>query len=167
MNPSQVHDEDLVVLEEEEDSFDMDELIDFSHDKPEDAEEAMLVEEETPPEAPIAYQNTRHLRAKLGQSDVLSKVKKVISCMQSEGLNLPLFLDAIFYGDSGCHNDGAVQYQRTALMVSDELPKLLGRWYRPPSRSRGHQGLRPSAATKVLVSFAQDTINREITSTIF
>lgn len=58
MNPSQVHDEDLVVLEEEEDSFDMDELIDFSHDEPEDAEEAMLVEEETPPEAPIAYQNT-------------------------------------------------------------------------------------------------------------
>ena len=56
-----------------------------------------------------------------------------------------------------------MQYQRvTALMVSDELPKLLQRWYRPPTQSRGHQGLRPSAATKVLVSFAQDTINREI-----
>src|SRR6266576_469107 len=113
--------EDLLVLDKEEDFFDIDELIDFSHDEPEDLDETMSEEEESPPEAPIAYQNTRHLRARLEQAGILSKVKKVINCMQNEGLNLPLFLDAIFYGDPGCHNDNTVQYQRTALMFSDEL----------------------------------------------
>ena len=102
--------EDLVVLEEEEDSFDIDELIDFSHDEPEDWDEPMP-EDEPPLEAPVANQNTQYLRARIEGTDVLSKVKRVISCMQTEGLNLPLFLDAVFYGDSGCHNDGTVQYQ--------------------------------------------------------
>ncbi|KAF8316197.1 hypothetical protein F5887DRAFT_1066774 [Amanita rubescens] len=86
--------------------------------------------------------------------------------MQNEGLNLPLFLDAVFYGDPECHNDRVVQYQRTALMVSDELPVLFQRWYQPPSRSQGHRGQRPLAATKSVVSFARSIVNREIDAEI-
>lgn len=153
--------EDLVVLEEEEDYFDIDELIDFSHDEPEDWDEPMA-EDELSFDVPVANQNTQYLRVRLEGTDVLSKVKRVIGCMQAEGLNLPLLLDAIFYGDPGCHNNAVVRYQRTALMVSDELPKLLDRWYQPPSRSQGHQGQRPLAAKKVLVSFAQKIVNEEI-----
>jgi hypothetical protein len=153
--------EDLGVLEEDEDYFDIDELIDFSHDELEDWDEPMA-EDEPSFEAPIANQNTQYLRARLEGADVLSKVKRVISCMQAEGLNLPLFLDAVFYGDLGCHNDAVVRYQRTALMVSDELPGLLDRWYQPPSRSEGHQGQRPLAARKVLISFAKRIVNEEI-----
>lgn len=150
-------------LDEDKDSeFDIDEFIDYSHDEPEDLEQPMSDEEDTSLEAPIAYQNTQHLRDRLEQADVLSKVKKVISCLQNEGLNLPLFLDAVFYGDPGCHNDGSVQYQRTALMVSDELPVLLERWYQPPSRSQGLRGQRPTSATKKIVNFARNIINREI-----
>ena len=159
--PSESIEEDLVVLEEDEDYFDIDELIDFSHDEPEDWDEPMA-EDEPSLEAPIANQNTQHLRARLEGADVLSKVKRVISYMQGEGLNLPLFLDAVFYGDLGCHNDAVVRYQRTALMVSDELPVLLDRWYQPPSRSEGHQGQRPLAARKVLISFAKRIVNEEI-----
>jgi hypothetical protein len=149
-------------LDEEEDTFDVDEFIDFSHDEPEDVDEPMSDDEDTPLEAPIAYQNTQHLRARLDKEDILSKVKKIISCMQNEGLNLPLFLDAVFYGDSGCHNDGSVQYQRTALMVSDELPVLLERWYQPPSRSQSLRGQRPTSGIKKIVNFAQSIVNREI-----
>ena len=148
--------------EEEEDIFDIDQFVDFSHDEPEDLDETMSDDEDTPLEAPIAYQNTQHLKARLNQANILSKVKKVISCMQNEGLNLPLFLDAVFYGDPGCHNDGSVQYQRTALMVSDELPVLLERWYQPPSRGQGRRGQRPMSATKIIKNFAQNIINREI-----
>ena len=165
MNPLPIDSEDpedLLVLEEEEGLFDMDELIDFSHDEPEDWDEHMVDLEETPSEAPIARQNTQHLRSRLAGADVLSKVKKVINCMQTEGLNLPLFLDAVFYGDTECHNDRVVQYQRTALMVSDELPVLFQRWYQPPSRGQGHHGQRPLAATKNIVSFARSIVNREI-----
>ncbi|KAF8673067.1 hypothetical protein AX14_005425 [Amanita brunnescens Koide BX004] len=154
--------EGLLLLEEEEDLFDMDELIDFTHDEPEDWDDHMVDVEETPSEAPIAYQNTLHLKSRLAGADVLSKVKNVINCMRNEGLNLPLFLDAIFYGDLECHNDKVVQYQRTALMVSDELPVLFERWYQPPSRSQGYHGQRPLAATKNIVNFARSIVNREI-----
>lgn len=158
---------DLVILEEEEDElFDMqvdsDELVDFTYDEPEEFDEPMLEEEETPADGPIAHQNTMHLRARLDGADILSKVKRIFNCMQSEGLNLPLFLDAVFYGDAGCHNDAAIQYQRTALMVSDELPILLERWYQAPSRGQGYRGQRPLAAKKVLVNFAQKIVNEEM-----
>jgi hypothetical protein len=79
-------------LDKEEGLFDMDELIDFSHDEPEDWDDHMVDLEETPLEAPIAYQNTQHLKSQLAGADVLLKVKKVINCMQNKGLNLPLFL---------------------------------------------------------------------------
>ncbi|KAF8327129.1 hypothetical protein F5887DRAFT_924902 [Amanita rubescens] len=154
---------DIVVLEEdEEDLFDIDELVDFTYDEPEELDEPMLEEEETPADAPIAYQNTMHLKARLDAADILSKVKRIFNCMQSEGLNLPLFLDAVFYGDAACHNDAAIQYQRTALMVSDELPILLERWYQAPSRGQGYRGQRPLAAKKVLVNFAQKIVNKQM-----
>ena len=48
---------DLLVLDEEEGLFDLDKLIDFSHDELEDLDEPMS-EEETSPDAPIVTINT-------------------------------------------------------------------------------------------------------------
>ncbi|KAF8878326.1 hypothetical protein BD779DRAFT_1447822 [Infundibulicybe gibba] len=89
-------------------------------------------------------------------------VKDTLVFMQNQGLSLPLLLDAIFYGDSGCHSDPTVQYQRTALMVSDELPGILDRWYTPPPRGDGHKGGRPRGARRILDTFAEKVVKHRV-----
>lgn len=52
--------------------------------------------------------------------------------MGSTGLNLPLFLEAVFWGDNGCTSNAKVRYQRTAFLASDQLPIVLERLLSPP-----------------------------------
>ncbi|KAJ6544930.1 hypothetical protein B0H10DRAFT_1638758, partial [Mycena sp. CBHHK59/15] len=78
------------------------------------------------------------------------KVKNILKCMKEEGLPLPLFLDALCWGDSDCIADRTCVYARTLLMVSDELPGILDRWYKPPRAS----GARPAGGREALEQFA-------------
>ncbi|KIJ08004.1 hypothetical protein PAXINDRAFT_40098, partial [Paxillus involutus ATCC 200175] len=71
------------------------------------------------------------------------------------GMDLPLFLDALFWGHPDCHTtgrDATYRYARTPLLVSDELPGILERWYRPPCTQ--NKGQRPAGARHVLEEFA-------------
>ena len=88
-----------------------------------------LSDDEEEPGDPIARENTRLLKSRLSGPHLTDKVKKILTFMNSQGLNLPIFLDALSWGDAGCHSDPKVQYERTALMVSDELPGILERWH--------------------------------------
>jgi hypothetical protein len=91
---------------------------------------------------PVPLRNTRSMRARLIGQDVTAKVKNTLRFMDSQSINLPIFLDALSWGDPGCHSDPKVQYARTALMVSDELPGILERWYKPPRTQREKKGRR-------------------------
>ncbi|KAJ7718801.1 hypothetical protein B0H16DRAFT_1796874 [Mycena metata] len=81
---------------------------------------------------PIHRRNSRYLRDKLSADELVQKVKTVLACMRTEGLNLPIFLDAVCWGDPKCIADATVRYARTALMTSEELPGILERCYNPP-----------------------------------
>ena len=83
------------------------------------------------PLPPIQFAHTRQLREGLG-TNAAAKVASVLHYMNSLGLNLPLFLDLLSWGDQGCIAHPKIRYERSALMASEELPSILSRWHKPP-----------------------------------
>jgi hypothetical protein len=106
----------------------------FCDDISEDSDDTMDSElsDDEEPSDPIHRTNTRALRGKLTAAAALPAVKNTLNYMRSQGLNLPLFLHALSWGNESCISDEQVQYARTSLMVSEELPEILERWYCPP-----------------------------------
>ncbi|OAX34726.1 hypothetical protein K503DRAFT_645542, partial [Rhizopogon vinicolor AM-OR11-026] len=58
------------------------------------------------------------------------KVEYILRCMDDVGLNLPIFLDLVSWGNPDCITNAKIRYERTALMVSEELPSILRRWHK-------------------------------------
>jgi len=108
------------------------------------------------PSFPIQIKNTRRLREAL-TGNIAAKVLTVLSCMDSVGLNLPLFLDFLSWGDQECVVNARIRYERTTLMVSEELPDILERWRSPP-RSTGSTDARAKGAQSVMEKFAFSSV---------
>ena len=87
--------------------------------------------DEEPPPPPIQLAHTRQLREGLG-TNAAAKIASVLHYMNSLGLNLPLFLDLLSWGDQDCITHSKIRYERSALMTSNELPSILSRWHKPP-----------------------------------
>ena len=49
--------------------------------------------------------------------------------MNEKGLNLELFLSALFWGDAGCISNRKIIYERTAFIKSPTLPSVLSLWW--------------------------------------
>ena len=73
---------------------------------------------------PIQRTHTRRLRERLGP-DRATKVAAVLAYMNNLGLNLPLFLDLVSWGDPDCVTHRKICYEHSALMVSEELPSII------------------------------------------
>ena len=56
----------------------------------------------------------RQLREGLG-TNAAAKVASILHYMNSLGLNLPLFLDLLSWGDQGCITHPKIRYKRSAL----------------------------------------------------
>ncbi|KAG1724660.1 hypothetical protein EDB19DRAFT_1644419 [Suillus lakei] len=80
------------------------------------------------------------------------KVLKILDAISEQGITLSLFLDALSWGDESCHSNDRIRFARTGLMLSEELPGILERWYRPPRNQ--HKGRRPLGAHQNLQKFA-------------
>ncbi|KAI0634114.1 hypothetical protein C8Q77DRAFT_1056061 [Trametes polyzona] len=125
--------------------------------------------EDEPPAPPIQLQHTQAMRERLGSASKVERVRRILEFMESLDMNLPIFLDALSWGDDGCTSDPKVRYERTALMHSEELPRILERWYRVPraSESRSHY-VRPAGARRALEDFAMkcaaEVLDRELES---
>ncbi|KAJ8481719.1 hypothetical protein ONZ51_g5810 [Trametes cubensis] len=146
-----------------DDGYDSDRLSDASDWDPVD-----IIEEDHAP--PIHLERTASLHQRLGTSSKLERVLKILYYMESLDMNLPLFLDALSWGDDACISDPKVQYERTTLMVSEELPRILERWHRVPRASTArHHHVRPNGARKALeqfsVSCVAEIIDRELEET--
>ncbi|KIK99370.1 hypothetical protein PAXRUDRAFT_790417 [Paxillus rubicundulus Ve08.2h10] len=83
------------------------------------------------PSCPIQLKNTQRLRGML-TGNIVSKVLSVLSSMESIGLNLPLFLDFLSWGDQECVVNVKIRYECTTLMVSKEILSILECWRSPP-----------------------------------
>ncbi|KAJ7762556.1 hypothetical protein B0H16DRAFT_1807104 [Mycena metata] len=115
---------------------------------------------------PIQVTHSRNRRVRLEGTDMVDKVNNVLDIIQQQGLDLAIFLDAVCWGDAACISDSKIQFARTGLMVSDELPGILQRCYNPPRRGQKGKGKRPAGGRRALLDFAthcvSDTIDREM-----
>lgn len=86
------------------------------------------------------YQRTQMLGMGLAGQNLCQKVVKILEFMERESIDLPLFLDAISWGDADCISNDKIKYARTALMGSRQLPDILKRWHKPPrTKSKGQR----------------------------
>jgi hypothetical protein len=115
-------------------------------------------DEEDLPDIPIHVKNTRSKKEKLDTNLIAQKVRHILDCISSHGLDLPLFLDALSWGYPECHSDRKIQYARTSLLASEELPIILRRWYKPPRSFIEAKGRRPAGAQATLHHFALECV---------
>ena len=62
-----------------------------------------------------------------GPETIASAVNVVLEYLEKVGLDLPMFLDAVCWGNDHLVADGRAKYQRSVLVYSDELPQILER----------------------------------------
>lgn len=122
------------------------------------------VEEEEVIGPAIQCQRTQHLRAHM-TGRLVDKIQHIFQVMDSLGINLIIFLDAVSWGDSECTANSKVWYEQSGLMRSDELPHILRHWWRPP-RSSASNKKRPCAASDVMEKFSsecfREVVDREL-----
>ncbi|KAJ7715201.1 hypothetical protein B0H16DRAFT_1435173 [Mycena metata] len=140
-------------------NFELDDTLDHVDDERDDCAADLSDDEDVERHEPIHLTNVRFAKAKLAGINIFDKVRKVLSCMKEEGLPLPLFLDALSWGDADCIKDRTCSYARTSLMVSDELPGILERWHMPPRTS---SGAKPAGARQPLEEFALKVVCNRI-----
>ncbi|KAF6746516.1 hypothetical protein DFP72DRAFT_823129 [Ephemerocybe angulata] len=107
----------------------------------------------------VEDQYIRHTRAKREQKtphQIYQACTTLIAHMKALGLDLPIFLDAVFWGNDEAIDDRDIQYERTVFLRSLELPRILENWRKPPRSS--HSITRPAGGTKTMNSFAVDTV---------
>lgn len=125
-----------------------------------DENEEETYEEKAPP---AVLGRTHSLRAFLAIKTnlwIAEQCRQVIQYMVSLGLDLTLFLYHISWTNPEATVDPVIQYARSVLMWSEELPTILRNWHRPP---REHlRGVRTKAVRAAMDSFAQDLVVRRI-----
>lgn len=102
---------------------------------------------------------TRRLKqAALAAGDLTARVLTVLDCMDAQNIDLPIFLWALSWNIDGLITDHQARYQRTTLMLSDELPDILSAWETPP-RHHGH-GVRTKGGREAVRGFALELVSR-------
>ncbi|KAI0756500.1 hypothetical protein C8Q80DRAFT_1278719 [Daedaleopsis nitida] len=148
--------------ENDEDADTLNHNTEYDSDRLSDASDWDPVEvrdEEVPRVPPIHLAQTRALRDRLSSANKAERVVAILEHMESLDMNVPIFLDALSWGDDGCISNAKIQYARTALMVSEELPGILERWHKVPQASTSrHHHVRPQGARKALEKFALDCV---------
>ena len=131
----------------------------------EDRETQSDIEDEPDIGLAIGVQNTRILRDDLQGKSLLTPVKHVLTVIDTLGINVAIFLDALSWGDAECIQDAKIRYARSALMNSEELPGILQRWWKPPWPVTSKKK-RPKGARPIMEAFAvecvQDILDREL-----
>ncbi|KAG6819455.1 hypothetical protein H0H93_011665 [Arthromyces matolae] len=133
-----------------------------THLTPMDMENDNESDDETPSSGdPIQVLRTATNRQKLIGQDLTAKVVGVLEYMDVLGLDLPIFMDALSWGDEECNQNGKVRYQRSALLHSVELPAILRRWSKPPISSSTKKK-RARGASPVMHQFALELVEEII-----
>ncbi|KAJ3972877.1 hypothetical protein EV361DRAFT_797279 [Lentinula raphanica] len=133
---------------------------DSDHESDGDAED--FSEDEMEPAEPMVLSNHRAIKLDWAERSRLDAVLAVLDSISAQGLDLPLFLDALFYGDSDCHSNQRCRYARDSLMTCDELPRIVQAWHKPPRRPGGQKSRRPFGASRVMEDFALDCISSQV-----
>lgn len=73
-------------------------------------------------------------------STIEKSVENVLDAIRHEGLNLEIFLGALFWGDPGCTSNYKISYERSVFMRSTTLLTVLQHWWHPPTSKRSGGG---------------------------
>ena len=104
---------------------------------------------------PFLHRN-ENLRQSFDNQSLSERVHLVLDFMKSVNINLPILLWAISWNIPDLISDPKVSAERTALMVSEELPGILAHWRHPPRKH--NSGIRTRAAYVTMNKFALDTV---------
>ncbi len=85
-----------------------------------------------------AFRQTNPLRAQIPEGELEPKISAVLAFMKREGINLALFLDAIFWGDAACTANRDIVHERTNFLDSPDFEVVLNRIWKPPTRAKSH-----------------------------
>lgn len=122
----------------------------------------VVPQEEDPPDKVIkSRESTAKKRRELnanghGAERTHQAVLNTITAMQINQINLPIFLDALSWGNQYCVADDKCRTQRTTLLHSEELSWILQHWHKPPRSSGGIT--RPAAGTQTIREFAIEEV---------
>lgn len=89
------------------------------------------------PAATFYQKYTDSLRRNLSDDPPLhQRVLNTLVFMNAQGLNLELFLGALFWGDAECIRDSKIQHERTTFMRSPVLQDILALWWKSRTTER-------------------------------
>ena len=83
-------------------------------------------------------------------------VVEALSGLSLLGLNVPLLLELMSWGNLHCHNDLKIKTSRTELMHYKGLSQLLTTWHCPPPPAVG--GRHPAGACDVMEDWVFNTV---------
>ena len=87
---------------------------------------------------------------------LVERVLTVLDLMTANDIDLATLLWAVSWGVPELSGHPSVIFNRTSLMLSDDLPGILQNWYRPP---RSHSaGIRTKAAHDTMAEWALKTV---------
>lgn len=111
------------------------------------------IEVEEGPGPAIQMQRTQDLYEKQKGQSLAGPIKQVLDAMADVGIDVPMFLGGLCWGDANCISDAKIRYARSSLVHSKELPGILRR-LRVPPRAPGSKDKRGKGAKAVIDSFA-------------
>ena len=129
----------------------------------------MPIHEYMPPEHSSSSPNLRwhpflhrneNIRQSFNNQTLSERVYLVLDFMKSVNINLPILLWAITWNIPELISDPKVSAERTALMVSEELPGILAHWRHPPRKH--NSGIRTRAAFVAMNKFKLDMVENEM-----
>ncbi|KAH8093843.1 hypothetical protein BXZ70DRAFT_897167 [Cristinia sonorae] len=140
---------------------------DWSQPIPDDDEDLLQPDElEDPEEVRTFYSKasksfstyTPAVESSLSAQQIGEKSIRVIQAMKDEGLNLPVFLNAIFWGNQACTANAEVRHERTTFMSSGYLRTILNRWWKPPNSAQSGQ----ATMREFVVGCTQEVLTTEM-----
>ena len=100
-----------------------------------------------------------------GPENIARRVRKVLDCMNDVGLNLPILLDAVFWGNDYLVTDGRAKHKRNALIHSTEFPQILTRWEKKSSTTQALLKTHALSMIKTAINAEMDEAVSELTVT--
>jgi hypothetical protein len=94
-----------------------------------------------------------------GEQDLVEQVRKALTYMDSLGLDLPIFLHALSWGNDPLISDSMAKYHRGILMNSLELPEIVKQWNKKSEAAQ-------SPLTQWAVDHVTQLINTEMNAAV-
>jgi hypothetical protein len=98
-----------------------------------------------------------------GPENIAVRVRAIPKFIDKTGLDLPIFLDAVCWGNEVVVADGKARYERSALMHSNALSQILERWEKNSPQAKSVLKRYVLSAIKITIDVEMDCAISELT----